>query len=410
MPSYTIVRAISAFSILVPAANALAQCGGGLTGDLRAYYTFDDGTATDLSGNGNHGVINGPVSAPGISGAGFLFTADGQGINCGSTPSLNPTGGITISAWWFPGSWSGSGSDPIVDKGYVCHCGSPYYQYHLSATGDSYGTFRRSLGFHLGTTPDQSGVGSTPGEAEEWVAGQWHHLVGTWDGVTHRLYVNNVLINESPLTGTLPDFDRPMMIGTFSNLGYSIRGIVDEVRIYGHGLSPGEIDYLYQNPEGGPGFVEQPLGGAVCLGEGTTLTASPIGDTAFSQQWMYLNGDQWTPLPEGADVIIGGQRFATTSGSTTPLLALTDVRKTDAANQVRFRSALVSVCGTDFSNEVAIGVCAGDGDCDGDTDSDDVVEFFARWDAGESEGDVDGDGDTDSDDIIVFFGAWDAGC
>jgi len=54
--------------------------------------------------------------------------------------------------------------------------------------------------------------------------------------------------------------------------------------------------------------------------------------------------------------------------------------------------------------------CIGDTDCDGDTDSDDIVTFFAAWDQGNSAGDVDGDGDTDSDDIVVFFGAWDSGC
>ncbi len=56
------------------------------------------------------------------------------------------------------------------------------------------------------------------------------------------------------------------------------------------------------------------------------------------------------------------------------------------------------------------GNCLGDTDCDGDTDSDDIVTFFAAWDQGNIGGDVDGDGDTDSDDIVVFFGAWDSGC
>ncbi len=58
----------------------------------------------------------------------------------------------------------------------------------------------------------------------------------------------------------------------------------------------------------------------------------------------------------------------------------------------------------------ACGGCLGDADCDGDTDSDDIVTFFSAWDQGDSNADVDGDGDTDSDDIITFFGAWDSGC
>lgn len=54
--------------------------------------------------------------------------------------------------------------------------------------------------------------------------------------------------------------------------------------------------------------------------------------------------------------------------------------------------------------------CVGDADCDADTDSDDILTFFAAWDNGESGGDVDDDQDTDSDDIITFFASWETGC
>lgn len=52
---------------------------------------------------------------------------------------------------------------------------------------------------------------------------------------------------------------------------------------------------------------------------------------------------------------------------------------------------------------------AADTDLDGDTDSDDVLVFFAAWEAGEEGGDFDLDGDADSDDIIEFFTAWENG-
>ena len=401
---------VSALAALIPAlaGHAHAQCAGGLTDGLVAYYNFDDGTATDLSGNGNHGTISGPTSAPGISGNGFRFTADGQGINCGNSATLNPSNAITISAWWFPGSWSGSGSDPIVDKGYVCHCGSPYYQYHLSVTGDNYGTFRRSHGVVVGAQPGSGAAHS--GTGEEWVAGEWHHLVATWDGAMVRYYANNVLIDQNPLVGTLPNYGRPMMIGTFSNLGFSIRGIVDEVRIYNRGVSAGEVDYLFRNAGGGLGFTRQPEPVAACTGTTHTLTATGTSPAALPQDWMYLDGTNWTPLTEGADVLIGGERFASTSGSTTPELTLSDLRKVSLTNEVLFRSVLTGDCGPEVSDEVSVRICAGDGDCDGDSDSDDIVVFFAAWDAGESRGDIDGDGDADSDDIVIFFAAWDSGC
>lgn len=53
-------------------------------------------------------------------------------------------------------------------------------------------------------------------------------------------------------------------------------------------------------------------------------------------------------------------------------------------------------------------VCPSDWDSDQDSDSDDIIAFFAVWEMGEA--DTDGDGDADSDDIITFLGAWDEGC
>jgi hypothetical protein len=52
--------------------------------------------------------------------------------------------------------------------------------------------------------------------------------------------------------------------------------------------------------------------------------------------------------------------------------------------------------------------CVADWNQDGGIDGDDVIAFFADWDA--SDADVDGSGGTDGDDVIVFFGAWDSNC
>jgi subtilisin-like proprotein convertase family protein len=54
--------------------------------------------------------------------------------------------------------------------------------------------------------------------------------------------------------------------------------------------------------------------------------------------------------------------------------------------------------------------CPGDFNGDGGVDGDDVVAFFADWDAGALGADVNGDGSVDGDDVITFFASWDAGC
>ncbi len=53
--------------------------------------------------------------------------------------------------------------------------------------------------------------------------------------------------------------------------------------------------------------------------------------------------------------------------------------------------------------------CPSDYDNSGGSDGDDIIAFFADWDAGEPCSDVDESGGTDSDDVILFFARWDAG-
>ncbi len=53
--------------------------------------------------------------------------------------------------------------------------------------------------------------------------------------------------------------------------------------------------------------------------------------------------------------------------------------------------------------------CFADYNNDGGIDGDDVIAFFAAWDAGESCADVDASTGVDGDDVINFFAAWDAG-
>jgi hypothetical protein len=55
-------------------------------------------------------------------------------------------------------------------------------------------------------------------------------------------------------------------------------------------------------------------------------------------------------------------------------------------------------------------VCPSDYNGDGGVDADDVIAFFADWDAGALAADFNGDGGVDSDDVIGFFGRWDSGC
>ena len=57
--------------------------------DVGLYFPFDDGTATDVSGNGNHGILRGdPAVVEGILGQALLLDGDDDGVRVPDSPSL----------------------------------------------------------------------------------------------------------------------------------------------------------------------------------------------------------------------------------------------------------------------------------------------------------------------------------
>ena len=83
----------------------------------------------------------------------------------------------------------------------------------------------------------------------------WYHVAGVYDAAaqTLNIYVNGVL-NNGALFGTVPATQRASTVA--ANIGrrtggFNIRGIVDDVRIYGRALSVAEIQADMAAPVGG---------------------------------------------------------------------------------------------------------------------------------------------------------------
>ena len=108
------------------------------------------------------------------------------------------------------------------------------------------------------------------------------------------------------------------------------------------------------------------------------------------------------PMNNGAGA--GGSLI---SGATGAVLTIQGV--TEADNAV-YTCVATNGCGSATTNGAALAVCPSDFDCSGGVDGDDVIAFFAAWDAGDAGADVTADGGVDGDDVILFFARWDAGC
>jgi hypothetical protein len=138
-----------------------------------------------------------------------------------------------------------------------------------------------------------------------------------------------------------------------------------------------------------------------------TVGAGGIGPFSYAWQVEDLGfPGGWRDLTDGP-LTIDSLYYADVSGSASGTL---QVQLVSPDTSRRFRAVATGSCGSATSEPATLRICLGDFNCDNAIDGDDVIGFFASWDAGLIEGDVSGDGSVDGDDVIAFFGAWDVGC
>ncbi|MCX5691822.1 MAG: hypothetical protein NTV94_18850 [Planctomycetota bacterium] len=357
-------------------ASAASLAGAQPCGGQVGYWPLQ-GDATDASLAGNHGVLNGtPAFVPGVNGLGMALDGVDDYVRVRNHPSLNPARSISVSAWYRPVTFSGSGNDSIVDKGYVVHS-YPYYQYHLGVAGNTYG-FGGSFGFNI----EASGAGTAPGF---WVPGRWYHLLSTWDGSICTLYIDGVVINANPLSRTLPDYGTDVLFGKFNNLNFHLPGAIDEIRIFNRALSQDEATLLHENPDGSP--LITPAAVSTCPDSTVQLTVTSLAGNDATYQWR----------KEGVDI----------ENAQSATLTLAHV---SAADQGGYDCVVTTACGTRISTPATVSLCPGEFNCDGGVDGGDIDAFFAAWESGDSLADINQDGGVDGADVEDFFARWEGGC
>lgn len=145
-------------------------------------------------------------------------------------PSLNPTEQITVEAWVKP--YYGGSYPFVVTKG-------------LSGTNRAWtiqfyeDTLRPVFVVHPTGETEKAVI--SPDEVSE---SEWHHLVGTYDGQTIKLYVDGELKATYTESFTINVVPAPVTIGGYITSNY-LKGAVDEIRIYNRALTEEEIRYSY---------------------------------------------------------------------------------------------------------------------------------------------------------------------
>lgn len=210
---------------------------------LIAYWPMD-GDANDASGNNHHGTLFGPTRTAdrfGNPNSAYSFDGIDDYIVVENSELLNPEN-ISISCWYKTISFEGDGNNGIVEKAFTSHV-SPHYQYHLGVTGDLYtysSVARFAIDISIGSTDRRLHT-----EEHFWDVGEWYFLCATYDGISYKLFVNNILIDEMTISGSVDNFGQDLYIGRLGNRPAFTPGVIDDVRIYNRALTEDEIDVFY---------------------------------------------------------------------------------------------------------------------------------------------------------------------
>ena len=240
------ISIITTISIFTLSLQLLTSCKkseeNSLSIGLIAYYKFNN-NVDDYSGKGNIGTafggsFNFELNHNGI----YSFDGNGDYIKVNNSQSLNPTNAITISLWFRPIKYYGTGYDAIVLKPYTSH-ESPYYQYILGIAG-SHGLEPYNFAFNACINGVNVGINSG---SNTWTEGNWYNVIGMYNGKALKLYVNGVLMKSYDVEGSISVYNTDLFIAKQANINTFTPGTIDNVRIYRRALTESEVKYIYEN-------------------------------------------------------------------------------------------------------------------------------------------------------------------
>ncbi len=318
-----------------------------------AHWRFDEGAGlVDASGNGNTLV----------SGSGVVFTNGVARLN-GSQAAFNTAGNLNLANWtnltveFFMRS-------AVTNLALIIEQTSAFYSNggaFIVDVGDG-GIGRVVGGFCTAASGPKLNLDSTPVNAA--ADGQWHHVAVVYDrsmtgAARSRLYFDGVAQGTfgSYADDTFTPFlNAKLYIGSRSNSTYKFSGELDDIRVTGTALQPGQ--FLKAPSTGLPRVIAYwPFSGRTPLsdvtGNGHTLTN--VGVT-FSQYAAVFDGAQtafstrpWTlnlrPYPA-----LTVEYFIRTTSTNKPVVL------EHSANFTTYRGGFVAVLNEFFPGQIESGI------------------------------------------------------
>lgn len=214
-------------------------------------WPFNSGSGTvahDASRFRDNGTLQGGVSwSDGRFGHALTFDGTSGAVDVPNASVLEPAQ-VTVSAWV-------NSTSPVGNFKYILGKGAN------GCLAASYGLYTGAAGglqFYVSTGGGTSWALSPDSGSGIW-DGNWHSVIGTYDGLTVRLYVDGAEVGSgtpdtSGISYGLPT-SNDLMIGDYAGCsGLGFAGSIDQVQIFDRALDPREIGFGVKLSSGLPRF------------------------------------------------------------------------------------------------------------------------------------------------------------
>ena len=257
--------------------------------------------AYDLSGNDNHGTLNGGITQ-GVAGKGGLTSYSFYGSDDKVDTSLNvPNSAFTFSAWIYPRN---NLSEELAGIASTTTDGSAGWRLIIGEQSKS-GTLDFE-GFSGGKKTFSAFSDADVINEDEWV-----HITAVYDGSNAEIYVNaqQKAVDEGQLSS-----DQTLEFSSYYNSTESnlLKGLMSDIRVYNRALTPEEIQELYNWGSGDYARPPQESEGGVSRwkldGDATDSWGNNDGatsgvnftDNAIRGQSANFDGSEYVVIPDNS--------------------------------------------------------------------------------------------------------------
>lgn len=263
---------------------------------LVAYWKFDDGSGisvTDHSGYGNHATLfnteaadwlasSGPTALKFTNPTSFDFGGTDEFASAGAAGVPAANAAMSVSFW--------------------------FYYVNMPAFGTRFlalSNFRNSSSVEIGFREDNPGTGTKGIEVWKWgptqliatnsepVSNAWHHLAYTFDGTTHRLWVDGTAATNTTVAPNTAATTEVNIARWAANDNF-FTGRLDDIRIYNRALSAAEVTRLKDGYQPATSIATQTLSGALdvngSLTIGTGTLAAVANGVTVGGNWLNHGG------------------------------------------------------------------------------------------------------------------------